>query len=162
MKSNKKNIAHVRIGINTKVNDFVNLYGCEIGNNSMIGAFVEIQKNVVIGNNVKVESHTFICSGVMIKDNVFIGHHVVFINDKYPRAVSIQGTLKTEKDWELLQTIVEKGASIGSNTTILGGVTIGKDAIVGAGSVVTKNVLSGEVVAGNPAKKLVVKVKNKT
>lgn len=141
-----------KIGKNVKLSQFVNLYGCTVGDNSKIGAFVEIQKNAVIGKNCKVSSHTFICEGVLIKDNVFIGHNVSFINDKYPRAVNIKGELKRNTDWKVIETIVEKGASIGTSVTVLCGVTIGKNAIVGAGSVVTKNVPANAIVAGNPAR----------
>lgn len=149
MKKNKKDLI---LGKNVKIFDFVNLYGCKIGDNSKIGAFVEIQKGVVVGRNCKISSHTFICEGVTIKDNCFIGHNVTFINDKYPRAVGSSGKLQTEKDWKIIPTVVEEGAAIGSSATIMCGVTIGKNAIVGAGSVVTKNVAPGSVVVGNPAK----------
>ena len=142
----------VKLGKDVKVFAFVNLYGCTIGDNSKIGTFVEIQKNAVIGNNVKVSSHTFICEGVKIEDNVFIGHNVSFINDKYPRSANADGSLQTEADWKLVPTVVKKGASIGTSSTILCGVTIGENAIVGAGSVVTKDVPANTVVAGNPAR----------
>lgn len=145
-------ITDCTIGKNTTIYSFVNLYGCTIGDNCKIGTFVEIQKDVTVGNNVKIQSHSFICEGVSIADNVFIGHHVVFVNDNYPRATSKLGKLQTEKDWKMLQTNVKQGASIGSNATILGGITIGEDAIIGAGSVVTKNVAANTIVAGNPAK----------
>ena len=128
------------------------MYGCEIGDNTKIGAFVETQKNAVIGQNCKISSHSFICEGVNIADNVFIGHNVTFINDLYPQATNPEGGLQTEKDWEVVPTFVKKGASIGSSATILAGVTIGKNAVVGAGAVVTKDVPPFTIVAGNPAK----------
>jgi UDP-2-acetamido-3-amino-2,3-dideoxy-glucuronate N-acetyltransferase len=142
----------VKIGKNVKIRDFVNLYGCTIGDNSKIGAFVEIQKNAFVGRNVKISTHTFICEGVTIEDDVFIGHNVSFINDKYPRSVTTSGTLQKDGDWEVIPTSVKRGASIGTSATILCGVTIGENAIVGAGSVVTKDVPSKTVVAGNPAR----------
>ena len=142
----------VKLGRNVVFHAFVNLYGCTIGDNSRIGTFVEIQKNAFIGRNVKVSSHTFICEGVTIEDDVFIGHNVSFINDKYPRATAAGGQLQTEADWKVVETRVKRGASIGTSATILCGITIGENAIVGAGSVVTKNVPAGAVVAGNPAK----------
>jgi acetyltransferase-like isoleucine patch superfamily enzyme len=141
----------VRLGRDVRLYAFVNLYGCEIGDECKIGTFVEIQKGAKIGCRVKISSHTFICEGVKIEDNVFIGHGVIFINDKYPRATTEAGELQTEADWECTPTLVKKGASIGSNATILCGVTIGENAIVGAGSVVTHDVPPGMVVAGNPA-----------
>jgi acetyltransferase-like isoleucine patch superfamily enzyme len=141
----------VKLGQNVKIFAFVNLYGCEIGDESKIGTFVEIQKGAKIGCRVKISSHTFICEGVTIEDEVFIGHGVMFINDKYPRAATSTGQLQTEADWECTPTLIKRGASIGSNATILCGVTIGENAIVGAGSVVTRNVPPGAVVAGNPA-----------
>lgn len=142
----------VIIGKDTQIYNFVNLYGCEIGNNSKIGAFVEIQKGVKIGNNSKISSHTFICEGVTIEDNVFVGHNVTFINDIYPRATVQGGELQTENDWNCISTLIKKGASVGSSVTLLCGITIGENAIVGAGSVVTKNVQPNSIVAGNPAK----------
>jgi acetyltransferase-like isoleucine patch superfamily enzyme len=142
----------VKLGENVRIFAFVNLYGCSIGDNSKIGAFVEIQKNTEIGANVKISSHTFICEGVRIEDEVFIGHNVSFINDKYPRATSKGGELQTETDWEVIGTLVKKGASVGTSSTILCGVTIGEGAIVGAGSVVTHDVAPYTVVAGNPAR----------
>jgi UDP-2-acetamido-3-amino-2,3-dideoxy-glucuronate N-acetyltransferase len=142
----------VRLGQNVKVYAFANLYGCEIGDESKIGTFVEIQKGVRIGRRVKISSHTFICEGVTIEDYVFLGHGVMFINDKYPRATTESGDLQTEADWEVVSTVVKRGASIGSNATILCGVTIGEGAIVGAGCVVTHDVPPGAVVAGNPAR----------
>jgi UDP-2-acetamido-3-amino-2,3-dideoxy-glucuronate N-acetyltransferase len=142
----------VKIGKNVKIHDFVNLYGCTIGDNSKIGAFVEIQKNALVGCNVKISTHTFICEGVTIEDDVFIGHNVSFINDKYPRSVTTSGALQKDGDWKVIPTCVKRGASIGTSATILCGVTIGKNAIVGAGSVVTKDVSPNAVVAGNPAR----------
>jgi len=142
----------VKLGKNVKVSAFVNLYGCEIGDNSKIGSFVEIQKNAKIGRNVKVSTHTFICEGVTIEDDVFVGHNVSFINDKYPQSTNPEGTLQTEKDWRVVPILVKRGASIGTSSTILCGVTIGENAIVGAGSVVTKDVPPNTVVAGVPAK----------
>lgn len=141
----------VKLGNDVKIFAFVNLYGCEIGNESKIGTFVEIQKGARIGNRVKISSHTFICEGVTVEDEVFIGHGVMFINDKYPQAVNNNSELQTENDWTCIPTLIKRGASIGSNATILCGVTIGERAIVGAGSVVTHDVPSGAVVAGNPA-----------
>jgi acetyltransferase-like isoleucine patch superfamily enzyme len=142
----------VKIGKNVKIFAFVNLYGCEIQDNSKIGAFVEIQKNAKLGQNVKVSSHTFICEGVTIEDDVFVGHNVSFINDKYPRSTTENGGLQTEADWKVVPTLVKKGASIGTSTTILCGVTIGENAVIGAGSVVTKDIPPNVVVAGVPAK----------
>ena len=144
----------VKLGQDVRIYAFVNLYGCEIGDESKIGAFVEIQKGVRIGRRVKISSHSFICEGVTIEDEVFIGHGVMFINDRYPRATTYDGGLQTEADWECIPTLVERGASIGSNATILCGVTIGEGAIVGASSVVTHNVPPGAIVAGNPARVL--------
>ncbi len=142
----------VKLGENVRVFPFTNLYGCSIGDNSKIGTFVEVQKNATIGANVKVSSHTFICEGVCIEDDVFIGHNVSFINDKYPRATAADGVLQTEADWQVVNTVVKKGASIGTSSTILCGLTIGEGAIVGAGSVVTRDVAPHTIVAGNPAR----------
>jgi acetyltransferase-like isoleucine patch superfamily enzyme len=142
----------VLLGRDVKIYAFVNLYGCEIGDESRIGTFVEIQKGARIGRSVKISSHTFICEGVTIEDDVFIGHSVVFINDKYPRATNMAGRLQTGADWICIPTQVKKRASIGSNATILCGITIGENAIVGAGSVVVHDVPDGAVVAGNPAR----------
>jgi acetyltransferase-like isoleucine patch superfamily enzyme len=150
----KKNINNVKLGKDVKIFDFVNLYGCSIDDGSKIGTFVEIQKNASIGKNCKISSHTFICEGVHIGDNVFIGHNVTFINDKYPRATNEDGSLQTEADWKVEETFIKNGASIGSSSTILCGLTIGEGAIVGAGSVVTKNVPPKTIVAGVPAKVL--------
>jgi acetyltransferase-like isoleucine patch superfamily enzyme len=142
----------VRLGANVKLSKFINLYGCEIGDNTKVGAFVEIQKNARVGKNCKISSHTFVCEGVDIEDGVFIGHSVTFINDSYPRAVTPDGELQTEQDWAVERTVVKKGASIGSGSTILANVVVGENAIVGAGSVVTKDVPANAIVAGNPAK----------
>jgi acetyltransferase-like isoleucine patch superfamily enzyme len=144
----------VKLGQSVKLAKFVNLYGCEIGDNTKIGAFVEVQKNARVGKNCKISSHTFICEGVTIEDEVFIGHGVTFINDSYPRATSAGGGLQTEQDWKVESTLVKKGASIGSGATILSKVIVGERAIVGAGSVVTKNVPADAIVAGNPARVL--------
>jgi acetyltransferase-like isoleucine patch superfamily enzyme len=141
----------VKLGQNVKLSKFINLYGCTVGDNVKIGAFVEIQKNAFVGNNCKISSHTFICEGVTIEDDVFVGHSVAFINDKYPRATA-GGKLQTEADWKVEKTLVKKGASIGSGSTILANVTIGENALVGAGSVVTKDVPANSIVAGNPAR----------
>ena len=141
----------VKLGKDVKFSKFINLYGCEIGDETKIGAFVEIQKNAKVGSRCKVSSHTFICEGVTIEDNVFIGHNVAFINDSFPRATA-DGQLQTESDWKVEKTLVKKGASIGSGSTILANLTIGENAIVGAGSVVTKDVPANVIVAGNPAK----------
>jgi acetyltransferase-like isoleucine patch superfamily enzyme len=142
----------VRLGKDVRLSKFINLYGCEIGDETKIGAFVEIQKNASVGKRCKISSHTFICEGVEIEDNVFIGHSVTFINDSYPRSTTPSGELQTEADWKVEKTLVRKGASIGSGSTILSNLTIGENAIVGAGSVVTKDVPANAVVAGNPAK----------
>lgn len=142
----------VKLGKDVKLSKFINLYGCEIGDETKIGAFVEIQKNATVGRCCKISSHTFICEGVDIEDNVFIGHSVTFINDVYPRATAAGGGLQTEADWKVEKTRVCKGASIGSGSTILCNITIGENAIVGAGSVVTKDVPANAIVAGNPAK----------
>lgn len=143
---------NVVLGANVRIAAFVNLYGCEIGENTKIGAFVEIQKNARIGRNCKISSHSFICGGVVIEDNVFVGHNVTFINDPYPRATAADGALQTESDWKVHPTVIAKGASIGSGSVILCNVTIGENALVGAGSVVTRDVPPGAVVAGNPAR----------
>ena len=143
----------VRLGRNVKLSKFINLYGCSVGDNTKIGAFVEIQKNAAVGANCKISSHTFICVGVTIEDNVFVGHGVVFINDSLPRA-TMNGDLQTEADWKVERTLIKKGASIGSGATILAKVTIGENALVGAGAVVTKDVAPNAVVTGNPARLL--------
>ncbi len=149
---NASGSADVKLGKNVKLAKFINLYGCTIGENTKVGAFVEIQRNARIGTNCKISSHTFICEGVTIEDDVFVGHNVTFINDPYPQATSRQGSLQTEEDWEVKPTWVERGASIGSGSTILCNVTIGEEAMVGAGSVVTRDVPAHTVVAGNPAR----------
>jgi acetyltransferase-like isoleucine patch superfamily enzyme len=142
----------VKFGENVKLAKFINLYGCEVGDNTKIGAFVEIQKNAKVGANCKISSHTFICEGVTIEDNVFIGHGVTFINDIYPRATAPGGALQTEQDWKVEPTLIQRGASIGSGATILARVTVGENAMVGAGAVVTRSVPPNTTVAGNPAK----------
>jgi acetyltransferase-like isoleucine patch superfamily enzyme len=142
----------VKLGENVRLAKFINLYGCSVGNNTKIGAFVEIQKNASVGSNCKVSSHSFICEGVVIEDDVFVGHGVIFTNDKYPRSVNANGGLQTEADWGVVKTIVKCGASIGSNATIVCGVTIGERSIVGAGAVVTKDIPPDTIVAGNPAR----------
>ncbi len=142
----------VQLGSNVKLANYINLYGCRIGDGTKIGTFVEVQKNAIIGKNCKIQSHTFICEGVVIEDDVFIGHGVTFINDKYPRATNSEGQMQTEKDWKVIPTIVKKGASVGSGATILCNLTIGENAIIGAGSVVVKDVPANSIVAGNPAK----------
>jgi acetyltransferase-like isoleucine patch superfamily enzyme len=144
----------VKLGRDVKLSKFINLYGCEVGDETKIGAFVEIQKNAVVGKRCKISSHTFICEGVTIEDNVFIGHSVTFINDSYPRATTAEGGLQTEADWKVERTLVKKGASIGSGSSVLSNVTIGENAIIGAGSVVTKDVPANTIVAGNPARVL--------
>jgi acetyltransferase-like isoleucine patch superfamily enzyme len=153
--NSKKNIApDVKLGAGVKVFDFVNLYGCEIGDETKIGTFVEVQKHARIGRRCKISSHSFICEGVTIEDNVFVGHGVMFINDRYPRATTASGELQTEQDWKVEATVIREGASLGSGATILAGIEVGAHAIVGAGSVVTKNVPAGTIVAGNPARVL--------
>ena len=147
----KKIAPDVKLGHNVQLNEFINLYGCTIGDGTKIGPFVEIQKNAAVGKNCKIQSHTFICEGVTIEDEVFVGHGVMFINDLYPRATTDGGGLQTEADWHVLPTVVKTKASLGSNATILCGITIGEGAVVGAGSVVTKDVAPNTVVAGNPA-----------
>jgi acetyltransferase-like isoleucine patch superfamily enzyme len=142
------------LGRNVRIYDFTNLYGCEIGDEVKIGTFVEIQKGVKVGNRCKISSHTFICEGVQLEDDVFVGHNVTFINDRYPRATNGDGRLQTEADWVCVPTRVKRGASIGSGATLLCGVTVGENALIGAGSVVTKDVPAGAVVAGNPARVL--------
>ncbi len=150
--SDKQSLVDITVGENVKIFDFVNAYGCTIGDNTKVGAFVEIQKGVDIGRNCKISSHSFLCEGVHIDDNVFIGHGVMFVNDRYPRATTEEGKQKTTDDWQVIETFVKKGASIGSNATILGGITIGENAMIGAGSVVTKDVPANSLVIGNPAK----------
>ncbi|HEU4369334.1 MAG TPA: acyltransferase [Methylomirabilota bacterium] len=144
--------ADVTLGRDVRIADFVNLYGCRIGDESRVGPFVEIQKNAVVGRRCKVSSHSFICEGVTLEDEVFVGHGVVFVNDRYPRATTEAGALQTDADWQCEPTLVKRRASIGSGATILGGVTIGEEAVVGAGSVVTRDVPAHTVVAGNPAR----------
>ena len=158
---NKKIAADVILGKGVILNAFINLYGCQIGNNTKVGTFVEIQKGAKIGKNSKISSHTFICEGVSIEDNVFVGHNVTFINDLYPRATNESGELQTDDDWNCVPTVVKKNASIGSSATLLSGITIGENAIVGAGSVVTKDVPPNTIVAGNPAK-VIRKIDDKT
>jgi acetyltransferase-like isoleucine patch superfamily enzyme len=150
----KKIAPTVTLGKNVYLADFINLYGCRIGDNTKIGPFVEVQKGCTVGKNCKIQSHSFLCEGVHIEDEVFIGHGVMFINDRYPRSTTESGKLQTEADWQVASTVIKKGASIGSNATILCGTTVGEGAIVGAGSVVTKDVPSGVIVAGNPARVL--------
>lgn len=150
--NDKQSLNNVTIGENVRIFNFVNAYGCSIDDGSKVGAFVEIQKGATIGKNCKISSHTFICEGVHIEDNVFIGHGVMFTNDLFPRATNADGSQQTDADWHVIETTVKKGASIGSNATILCGITIGENSLIGAGSVVTKNVPANTVVAGNPAK----------
>jgi len=150
--NDKQSLNNVSVGKNVRIFNFVNAYGCSIDDGSKVGAFVEIQKGATIGKNCKISSHTFICEGVHIEDNVFVGHGVMFTNDLFPRATNPDGSAQTEADWKLVETFVKKGASIGSNATILCGITIGENALVGAGAVVTKNVPPNTVVAGSPAK----------
>jgi acetyltransferase-like isoleucine patch superfamily enzyme len=152
VQNEKQSLNNVKVGKDVRIFHFVNAYGCTIDDNSKIGAFVEIQKNAAIGKNCKISSHTFICEGVQIEDNVFIGHGVMFTNDLFPRATNPDGSQQTESDWKVIPTIVKKGASIGSNATILCGITIGENALVGAGAVVTKDVPANTIVAGVPAK----------
>ena len=148
----ENNIRNVKFGENVTIYQPVNLYECEIGENTRIGTFVEIQKNAKVGNNCKISSHTFICEGVHIEDNVFIGHNVTFINDKVPRSVNADGSMQSESDWKVVETFIKKGASIGSSSTIMCGVTIGENSVVGAGAVVTKDVPANSLVVGVPAK----------
>ena len=150
--NDKQNLKNVKIGKNVSIFSFVNAYECSIDDGSRVGAFVEIQKGVVVGKNCKISSHSFLCEGVHIEDNVFIGHGVMFTNDLFPRATKSDGSIQTGTDWKLIETLVKKGASIGSNATILGGITIGENALVGAGAVVTKDVAANTIVAGNPAR----------
>ena len=148
----KRISSDVKLGKGVRIEDFVNMNGCEIGDNTKISTFVEIQKGTKIGKNCKISSHTFICEGITVEDNVFIGHNVTFINDTYPRATTEDGELQTEEDWICIPTLVKKGASIGSSATLLCGITVGENSIVGAGSVVTKDVSPNRIIAGNPAK----------
>jgi acetyltransferase-like isoleucine patch superfamily enzyme len=150
--NDKQSLNNVTVGENVRIFNFVNAYGCSIDDNSKVGAFVEIQKGVFIGKNCKISSHSFLCEGVHIEDNVFVGHGVMFTNDLFPRATNPDGSQQTEADWKVIETHVKKGASIGSNATILAGITIGENALVGAGAVVTKDVPPNTVVAGSPAK----------
>ncbi len=150
--NDKQSLNNVKVGKDVRIFNFVNAYGCSIDDNSKVGAFVEIQKGATIGKNCKISSHTFICEGVHIEDNVFVGHGVMFTNDLFPRATRPDGTPQTEADWKLVETFIKKGASIGSNATILCGVTIGENAMVGAGAMVTKDVPANTIVAGNPAR----------
>lgn len=152
VQTDRQSLKDVRVGKNVRIFNFVNAYECNIGDNSKVGAFVEIQKGATIGKNCKISSHTFICEGVHIADNVFIGHNVTFINDKFPRATNEDGSLQTDADWACIETYVEEGASVGSGVTILCGIKIGKRSVIGAGSVVTKDVPEKVIVAGNPAR----------
>ena len=152
LNTEKKSLNNVKVGENVRIFDFVNAYHCSIDDNSKVGAFVEIQKGATIGKNCKISSHSFICEGVHIEDNVFIGHNVTFINDRFPRATNPDGSVQTDADWKLEETFIKKNASIGSSVTILCGIIVGEGAIVGAGSVITKNVAPNTIVAGNPAK----------
>jgi UDP-2-acetamido-3-amino-2,3-dideoxy-glucuronate N-acetyltransferase len=154
----KQSLNNVKLGDGVKIFNFVNAYGCSIDDNTKVGAFVEIQKGATIGKNCKISSHTFICEGVHIEDNCFIGHGVMFTNDLFPKAINAAGSQQSEADWTLIETFVRKGASIGSNATILCGITIGENALVGAGAMVTKDVPANATVAGNPAK--IIKIKN--
>lgn len=148
----RKNLRNVKVGEGVRIFDFVNAYDCTIGSGSKVGAFVEIQRGAVIGRNCKISSHTFICEGVRIGDGVFVGHNVSFINDIYPKAINSDGSIQQDQDWKVVETIIEDGVSIGTSVTILGGITIGKGAMIGAGSVVTKDVPPMTIVAGNPAR----------
>jgi acetyltransferase-like isoleucine patch superfamily enzyme len=159
LNNEKQSLNNVTVGAGVKIFNFVNAYGCTIDDNSKVGAFVEIQKGAFIGKNCKISSHSFICEGVTIEDNVFVGHNVTFINDMYPRAANSDGSLQTEADWTVIKTLIKKGASLGSSSTILAGVTVGEGAIVGAGSVVTKDVPPRTIVAGNPAR-IIRKIEN--
>jgi acetyltransferase-like isoleucine patch superfamily enzyme len=152
VQSDRQSLKDVTVGENVKIFNFVNAYCCSIGDNSKVGAFVEIQKGATIGKNCKISSHSFICEGVHISNNVFIGHNVTFINDKFPRSTNEDGSVQTDADWSCIETFIEEGASIGSGATLLCGITVGKRAVVGAGAVVTKNVAANTIVAGNPAK----------
>ena len=158
--STRKALVNVKVGENVKIFNFVNAYNCEIGAGTKVGSFVEIQGGASIGENCKISSHSFICEGVHIEDNVFIGHGVMFTNDLFPRATNIDGSPQTSEDWTMVETFVKKGASIGSGATILCGITIGENALVGAGAVVTKHVPANAVVVGNPAKEIVKKINN--
>lgn len=150
----KQNINNVKLGKDVKIYDFVNLYGCSIDDGTKVGTFVEIQKNAFIGKNCKISSHTFICEGVHIEDNVFVGHNVTFINDKHPRATNVDGSMQSDADWKVVETFIKKGVSIGSSSTIMCGITIGENSIIGAGAVVTKDVPPNSIAAGVPAKVL--------
>jgi acetyltransferase-like isoleucine patch superfamily enzyme len=160
MNPNQLIASDVKLGRNVRIHGFVNLYGCDIGDETMIGTFVEVQKGAVIGKRCKISSHTFVCEGVTIEDEVFVGHGVTFINDRYPRATTTTGHPQTEADWNCERTIIRKGASIGSGVTLLGGITVGEGATIGAGSVVTADVSPNTVVAGNPARVMATSPKN--